>query len=236
MHKADHEYLIFPLTPSLSPSPWPGRRGEGEKSKGRRDTLKDAEMARTKRRRAVLKKAEKISLVQKIKPFLSLKHPILRFCVLFLILILVFSFLLSLEPIKHYFYDPFTFFIASQAAWILNTLGLNVYASDIIISGEGFSVKILANCNAIFEIMLFLSAVIAFPALLKEKLIGGAVGTIFIYILNLIRVVGLFLIGVYAPQFFEETHIYVSQSIFIVMVAMFWLFWVGKWVRSVPAQ
>jgi len=193
-------------------------------------------MARTKRRRAVLKKAEKISLVQKIKPFLSLKHPILRFCVLFLILILVFSFLLSLEPIKHYFYDPFTFFIASQAAWILNTLGLNVYASDIIISGEGFSVKILANCNAIFEIMLFLSAVIAFPALLKEKLVGGILGSIFIYLLNLIRVVGLFLIGVYSPQFFEETHIYVSQSIFIVMVAMFWLFWVGKWVRSVPAQ
>ena len=193
-------------------------------------------MARTKRRRAVLKKAEKISLVQKIKPFLSLKHPILRFCVLFLILILVFSFLLSLEPIKHYFYDPFTFFIASQAAWILNTLGLNVYASDIIISGEGFSVKILANCNAIFEIMLFLSAVIAFPALLKEKLVGGILGSIFIYLLNLIRVVGLFLIGVYSPQFFEETHIYVSQSIFIVMVAMFWLFWVGKWVRSAPAQ
>jgi len=192
-------------------------------------------MARTKHRQAKLKKAERISFIQRIKPFLSLKHPITRFCVLFLILILVFSFFLSLEPIKQYFYDPFTSLIASQAAWILKALRLNVYASDIIISGEGFSVKILANCNAIFEIMLFLSAVIAFPALLKEKLIGGIVGTIFIYALNLLRVVALFLIGVYSPQFFEETHIYVSQSIFIVMVAMFWLFWVGKWVRSVPA-
>jgi exosortase H (IPTLxxWG-CTERM-specific) len=193
-------------------------------------------MTRTKHRRAKLKKPEKVILRQKIKPFLSLKHPITRFCLLFLILLLAFSFLLSIELVQYYFYDPFTAFIATQAAWILKIVGLKVHASGITISGEGFSVKILANCNAIFEIMLFLSAVIAFPALLKEKLIGGIVGTIFIYVLNLLRVVALFLIGVYSPQFFEETHIYVSQSIFIVVVAIFWLFWIGKWVRSASAQ
>ena len=191
---------------------------------------------RAKRRREKLKRVEKVSLTQKIKPFLSLKHPITRFCLLFLVLLVVFSFLLSLEPIKHYFYNPFTALIASQASWILKILGLKVYASGINISGEGFSVKILANCNAIFEIFLFLSAVIAFPALLKEKLFGGALGTIFIYLVNLLRVVLLYLIGVYSPQFFEGTHIYVAQSIFIVMVAIFWLFWAGKWVRTVPAQ
>lgn len=191
---------------------------------------------RAKRRRAKLKKVEKVSLSQKIKPFLSLRHSITRFCSLFLVLLVVFSFLLSLELIKHYFYNPVTTIIASQAAWILKVLGQKVYASGITISGEGFSVKILANCNAIFEIMLFLSAVIAFPALLKEKLIGGILGIFFIYSLNLLRVITLFLIGLYSPQFFEGTHIYVTQSIFIVMVAIFWLFWAGKWVRAVPAQ
>ena len=191
---------------------------------------------RSKAQRAKLKKVEKVSFGQKIKPYLSFRHPITRFCFLFLVLLVGFSFLLSLELIKHYFYNPVTTLIASQAAWILKVLGLKVYASGIIISGKGFSVKILANCNAIFEIILFLSAVIAFPALIKDKLVGGALGTIFIYLLNLLRVVLLFLIGVYSPQFFEGTHIYVAQSIFIVMVAIFWLFWVGKWVRTVPAQ
>jgi exosortase H (IPTLxxWG-CTERM-specific) len=191
---------------------------------------------RAKRRRAKLKNVEKVSLSQKIKPFLSFRHPITRFCLLFLVLLVVFSFLLSLEPIKHYFYNPITTLIASQAAWVLKLIGMKVHASGMTISGEGFSVKILANCNAIFEIMLFLSAVIAFPALIKEKLFGGVLGTFFIYSLNLLRVVLLFLIGVYSPQFFEGTHIYVAQSIFIVMVAIFWLFWAGKWVRTVPAQ
>jgi len=191
---------------------------------------------KSKRKQTNNKKVEKVSLTQKIRPFLSLRHPITKFCLLFLVLLVVFSFLLSLELVKQYVYNPLTTLIASQAAWILKVLGQKVYASGIIISGEGFSVKILANCNAIFEIMLFLSAVISFPALLKEKLVGGVLGTILIYLLNLLRVVILFLIGVYSPQFFEGTHIYVAQSIFIVMVAIFWLFWAGRWVRTVPAK
>ena len=191
---------------------------------------------RSKRSRAKLKGVKKVSFSQKIKSYLSLRHPITRFCLLFLGLLVAFSFLLSLELIKEYLYNPFTALIASQAAWILKVFGQKVYASGIIISGEGFSVKIVANCNAIFEIFLFLSAVIAFPALLKEKLFGGVLGTIFIYLLNLLRVVLLFLIGVYSPQFFEETHIYVAQSFFIVTVAIFWLLWAGKWVRGASVQ
>jgi exosortase H (IPTLxxWG-CTERM-specific) len=191
---------------------------------------------RAKLKQIKSKRAEEVSLGQKIRPYLSFRHPITRFCLIFLVLLIVFSCLLSLKLIKQYFYNPVTTLIASQAAWILNTLGMKVHANGIIISGEGFSVKILANCNAIFEIMLFLSAIIAFPALLKEKVFGGVLGTILIYLLNLLRVVLLFLIGAYSPQFFEGTHIYVAQSTFIVMVAIFWLFWAGKWVRSVPAQ
>ena len=137
---------------------------------------------------------------------------------------------------EQFFATPITTFIASQATWILKVLGMDVYSRGVSISGEGFSVEILGNCNAIFETMLFLSAIIAFPSSLKEKAIGGIFGTIFIYLLNLVRVVVLFLIGVYAPQYFDESHVYVSQTIFIVMVAIFWLLWIGKGVKSIPAQ
>lgn len=191
---------------------------------------------RAERRREKLKRVDNTSLVQKIKPFLSYKHPITRFCLLFLVLLIVFSFLLSLEPVEHYFYNPYTALIASQVAWILKALGMKVHASSVIISGENFSVEIVGNCNAIFEIFLFLSAVIAFPALIKEKFFGGVIGIIFIYFINLLRLVLLFLIGVYVPHYFEEAHLYVGQSFFIVMVAIFWLCWVGKFVKSAPIQ
>ena len=191
---------------------------------------------RAERRREKLGKAENPSLTEKFRPFLSLKNPITRFCLLFLVLLVGFSILLSQRSIEQLFSTPITAFIASQAAWILKVIGMDVYARGVSISGEGFSVEILGNCNAIFETMLFLSAIIAFPASIKEKILGGGLGTIFIYLLNLIRVVVLYLIGVYAPDFFDESHVYVSQTIFIVMVAMFWLLWIGKGVKSIPAQ
>lgn len=191
---------------------------------------------RAERRREKLTKTDKPSLTERIRPFLSLKNPITRFCLLFLGLLVGFSLLLSQKPMEQFFATPITTFIASQATWILKVLGMDVYARGVSISGEGFSVEILGNCNAIFETMLFLSAIIAFPSSLKEKAIGGTLGTIFIYLLNLVRVVVLFLIGVYAPQYFDESHVYVSQTIFIVMVAIFWLLWIGKGVKSIPAQ
>lgn len=191
---------------------------------------------RAERRREKLGKADKPSLAEKVRPFLSLKHPITRFCLLFLGLLVCFSIILSQRPVEKLFSTPFTTVIASQAAWILKAIGMDVHASGVSISGEGFSVEILGNCNAIFETMLFLSAIIAFPASIKEKALGGGLGTIFIYLLNLIRVVVLYLIGVYAPNYFDESHVYVSQTIFIVMVAMFWLLWIEKGVKSSPAQ
>jgi exosortase H (IPTLxxWG-CTERM-specific) len=191
---------------------------------------------RAERRREKLRKTDKPSLTEKIRPFFSFKHPVTRFCLLFLGLLVIFSILLSQKAIEQLFSTPITTFIASQATWILKAIGMDVYSRGVSISGEGFSVEILGNCNAIFETTLFLSAIIAFPASLKEKAIGGLLGTIFIYLLNLVRVVVLFLIGVYAPQYFDETHVYISQTIFIVMVAMFWLLWIGKGVKSIPAQ
>jgi len=191
---------------------------------------------RAESRSEKLKRSGNISFGQKIKPFLSFKHPITRFCLLFLGLLASSTILLGFKIIEHYLYDSVTEIIASQAAWILKTLGMEVTTSGIIISGEGFSVKIGANCNAIFEMFLFLSAVIAFPALLKEKLIGGILGAIFIYLINLLRIAFLFLVGIYSPQYFEVIHLYIMQSVYIVLIAMLWLFWVGNCVRSVPVE
>jgi len=191
---------------------------------------------RAERRREKLQGVVEVSFSQKIKPFLSFRHPATRFCLLFLGLLIAFYIPLTLQITKNYFYNPVTTLIASQAAWILKALGMNVYASGITISGAGFSVKILGNCNAILETVLFLSAVIAFPAALKEKVVGGILGTLFIYILNLMRVVLLYLMGVYAPQYFEESHIYIAQTIFIILVAFFWLLWIEKGVKNISAQ
>jgi exosortase/archaeosortase family protein len=191
--------------------------------------------SRAERRREKLRGKDAKPFVDKIKPFLSFKHPVTRFCLVFAGLLIAFSLFIFQKSAERFIIHPFTGFIAAQAAWLLKSLGMQVTASGITITGEGFSVEILGNCNAIFEMGLYLSAVIAFPAMLKEKAVGGILGVIFIYLLNLLRVVLLFLVGVYVPQYFEESHVYVSQTLFIAVVALFWLLWAGKWVKG-PVQ
>ena len=187
--------------------------------------------SRAERRRETHKPQDAIPLAEKIKPFFSFRHPVTRFCIIFAALLILFSLIMFQESADRYFIQPFTVLIASQAAWVLKALGMKVASAGITITGEGFSVEILGNCNAVFEMGLFLCAVVAFPAKLVEKAFAGIVGVIFIYCLNLLRVVSLFLIGVYAPQHFEESHVYVSQTIFIALVSFFWLIWIGKWVK-----
>jgi len=186
----------------------------------------------SERRRESFKTKDTIPLAENIKSFLSFKHPVTRFCLVFAALLIVFSLFMFQKSVEEKLIHPLTALIASQAAWVLKALGMKVAAGGITITGEGFSVEILGNCNAIFEMGLFLCAVLAFPAKPAEKALAGSLGVIFIYCLNLLRVVSLYLIGVYAPQHFEESHAYVSQTIFIVLVSFFWLLWVGKWVKG----
>jgi exosortase H (IPTLxxWG-CTERM-specific) len=187
--------------------------------------------SRAERRRETYKPHGTTSLAEKIKPLFSLKHPVTRFCLVFAALLILFSFMMFQKSVERNFIHPFTALIASQAAWFLRMLDMKVTAEGITITGEGFGVEILGNCNAVFEMGLFLCAVLAFPARATEKVLAGILGVIFIYCLNLLRVVSLFLIGVYAPQHFDESHVYVSQTVFIVLVSFFWLIWIGKWVK-----
>ncbi len=94
---------------------------------------------------------------KKIKPFLSFEHPITRFWLLFLGLLMVFSILLYPKSFKPYFYNPVTAFIASQSAWILKALGMKVKSGvframmDIELVNDGPVTILIENCPGFAE-------------------------------------------------------------------------------------
>ena len=164
------------------------------------------------------------------------RNKTIRFCLTFGLLLFLFSIILYQKPSVKYFGSPLTKTIAYQAAWILNAIGIKVAANGIAVSGENFQITIRGGCNAIYEISLFLSAIIAYPSPLKDKLWGGIAGSVIIYILNLSRVVALFLIGIYSRNYFDMVHDHVSQSLFIFVVAVLWLLWAAKSNRSISSK
>ena len=80
--------------------------------------------------------------------------------------------------------------------------------------------------------LAYLAAVFAFPATFSAKAVGAALGVAVIHLINLVRVCALFLIGLYARQFFHDTHVYVAQALVVAAAVALWLYWVGRFAHA----
>ncbi len=100
--------------------------------------------------------------------------------------------------------------------------------------GKNFAVDIENGCNGIEALIIFLSATLSFPASWKARLAGLGIGLIGIQIVNLIRVVALFLTGVYFPSFFDSSHTVVWQTVVILFAVLLWIFWAQRF--AVPPR
>jgi exosortase/archaeosortase family protein len=100
-----------------------------------------------------------------------------------------------------------------------------------LLSGD-FVVDVSPACSGAVPSMIYLSAVFAYPASVRAKMIGTAIGLGIIHGVNLVRVVALFLIGLFARQFFHDTHVYVAQALVIAIAVATWLFWAGRFADA----
>ena len=116
--------------------------------------------------------------------------------------------------------------IAWTAALALRGLGISAAAAGALVSAGGFAVEIKNNCNAIYEVGLYAAAVGAYPASLGAKAAGLLVGGGVLYAVNLARVVSLLVLGLYAREWFEVSHLYVWQALFFATVVTCWFGWV----------
>jgi len=159
-----------------------------------------------------------------------LTRDVVRAWVLFALYAL--GFFALLYGLRAQFVDPFTRGIAIVSGWLLNLFGTEASASGSIVGTATFRVAIQNNCNAIYEMGLFLAAVLAYPATWRERAWGAALGCALLYVVNLLRVLTLIYIGSHFRQFFDASHIYIWQSLFIVFTLGLWLYWAGSLVRS----
>lgn len=130
--------------------------------------------------------------------------------------------------------------LARVSAWISFYLlrglgfliGMDVHKDGTILGSGAFEVDVSPACSGAVPSMIYLAAVLAYPASAKAKLIGSVLGLAMINGLNLIRVVALFLIGLYANQYFHETHVYIAQALVIAVAVATWLFWAGRFTHA----
>ena len=118
--------------------------------------------------------------------------------------------------------------IAGSTSAVLRLLGTDATTVNSTIVSDRFSISVVAACTGLFLAVAFASAVLAYPAGWRAKLLGLTGGIAAIYVMNIVRLVVLFYVGVFFPHRVEQVHLLVLQSLSIVGVLMMWLIWVEK--------
>lgn len=121
---------------------------------------------------------------------------------------------------------------ATVEYWMLALFTDDVRVVDDVVNFGSFSVRIITECTGLFEMVIYMSCVLAFPTRWSKRGIGLLIGIPAIYIFNLLRILCLLLAGRYLNSMFEFFHIYFWQATLIVMITSVWLFWIYWVVRD----
>lgn len=152
----------------------------------------------------------------------------LAFLARFGALLVVFYVVIALRPVNDRVIVPFTAGIARVSGALLTALGERVSVEGTEIRSPGFAVQIENGCNGLETILLFASAVLAFPASPARRAFGLLLGFAAIEVFNLLRVASLFWVGEHRPSLFSTFHTVLWQSLVVLFGVLLFLFWAAR--------
>jgi exosortase H (IPTLxxWG-CTERM-specific) len=123
--------------------------------------------------------------------------------------------------------------VVTVAARVIGICGGHVAADGDLLSdpASGFAIRMANGCNGAHVTILLWAAVLAFPASLLQKAKGLLAGTGAIHVVNLIRFISLYYLGMYSQQWFQFAHMYLWESLMMLdtlVVFWGWAYLVGK--------
>lgn len=111
-------------------------------------------------------------------------------------------------------------------------VGFPVRIDGTVLASGSFVVDVSPACSGAVPSMIYLAAVFAYPTTVRAKLIGSGIGMAIIHGVNLLRVVSLFIIGLFLNQYFHQTHVYVAQALVVAIAVVTWLFWAERFADA----
>lgn len=127
------------------------------------------------------------------------------------------------DPVEH----SVNLWTAKTTAWALRLLGADGRAHGTIVTSSVSTIRIVSECTALYPVVIFVSAVVAFPASWKQKLLA-LLGVPILAFVNLVRIVSLCYIGHWLPNVMDTAHVVVWQSLMIFFTVLLWLLWAAR--------
>lgn len=134
--------------------------------------------------------------------------------------------------------DSITNLVAKNTEYVLQIINSNARVdldkpsiSIPIFYNQKNVARIIEGCNAISVIILFISFVIAFSGKIKQTIFFILGGSIFIYALNISRIILLSVLMFHYPQFEHILHGVIFPLIIYGAVFILWIVWVNKFSK-----
>ncbi len=153
----------------------------------------------------------------------------LKFGAIFFALVVVLTLLIQIPWIDDHIIGPYIRILASIGGGIIGLYESDVSTAGSVIRKGAFAVDIKRGCDGVVASILLIAACLAYPFSWRSRALGTLFGYALIFTLNMVRIVGLFLIGLHgSSETFEFFHVYVSQFAVIAITMVFWIFWAGR--------
>jgi len=163
--------------------------------------------------------------------WLADKRPVLRFVLVFGLLLGGFNLFFYLWFSKGEAFEAYLRLNARWSAAVITLLGDQATTNGTAITASRYQLDIRRGCDAIQASAFFVLGVLSSPSRvpLLWRLPPIVLGTVFLLVLNLVRIVSLYYTGVYFPRAFEVMHVDVWQALFIFFPLFLWVAW-ARWV------
>jgi exosortase H (IPTLxxWG-CTERM-specific) len=132
---------------------------------------------------------------------------------------------LLLAPVTEPAIRRFTRGLVTMSAGLIHLFGGRAQASGDLLEDPSshFAIQMVYGCNGAHVTILLWAAVLAFPASWIQKAKGLAAGTAAIHIVNLVRFISLFYVGLYNRAWFDFAHLYLWESLMMLdTLVIFW--------------
>ena len=164
------------------------------------------------------------SLKARLLAWYESKGPVIRFGVSFGVWLALLYALLATP-----FCDQILYRYLEANAWLANAillaLGQQTHVSEVTIQSPQFAMAIRRGCDAVEPTWLLCAAMISFPTPLLHKLWGMLAATVLLQVMNLVRIITLYWIGIHLPGFFNSAHVELWPTVFIVISIVFFVGW-----------
>lgn len=171
------------------------------------------------------------SIFQKAASFFKARRELFQFFGVFIAIIALYYVVVITEV----FQEPMQAYVNSTAAvasTIMKIFDPSVISIHYTIASKTYAINIGIGCEGSEPIVIFLSAVVAFPIAFRYKITGLLVGGAVLYLLNIIRIIALFYIAESSYSAFRVYHEEIFPIVLILFAVALFVLWVRRALKK----